>query len=337
MEGQILWDKYEKFLSNEGLTKLRIKKLKVMFVTIIKGLKHPEKAQRSDIEKFLEDINKNKIVKRDGNPYSATTKLDIKKFLKQFYKWLKGNNELYPPEVAWIKLRIAKDELPSEKEVLNPPEIIKLVNSFNDINYRMGILLLFDSGFRISELMSVKNKDLTFEEFDSGNKCFWLACNDSKTFIRKIPVSLFTDEIRDWCKNTDFDNKNKNDLLFNFNPDTLRIYMKEKSFKLFGKKISIHNLRHSSATYYAKILDGNSMALAQRYGWTFSSKQLATYIRRSGAYNKLEAKAVFNTKLSDLKSENEVLKDEISDMKKEMLEMKKFLRDMAIEGKIKRN
>jgi hypothetical protein len=32
--------------------------------------------------------------------------------LKRFYKWLKGNDEYYPPEVAWIKTTLKDKDKP---------------------------------------------------------------------------------------------------------------------------------------------------------------------------------------------------------------------------------
>lgn len=335
---ETLWLEYAKHMQNEGVTKLRLKKLKVMFVTISRGITDLQTATREDIERYLDKITNDKLSKKDGNPFSATTKLDIKKFLKQFYKWLRGKNEFYPPEVSWIKLRISKDELPPEKEILTPEEIIKLSNNFQNNELRMAILLLFDSGFRINELMSCKKNDLTFEGFDDKDKdikCFWLYCRDSKTFDRKIPVQLFTDDIKSWLNTESFKSKNDSVPLFAINPDSLRLHMKKKCLKLFGKSISIHNLRHSSATYYAKEFSGNSMMLAQRYGWTFNSKQLATYIRRSGAYHKIGAKQVFNNKLSDIEQENKHLKDRLNEQEQEMKDIKEMLKGMMKEGTFK--
>ena len=43
--------------------------------------------------------------------YAEYTKYDFKIVLKMFYKWLKGNDEVFPPEISWLKPRL-KNESP---------------------------------------------------------------------------------------------------------------------------------------------------------------------------------------------------------------------------------
>jgi len=91
--------------------------------------------------------------------------------------------------------------------------------------------------------------------------------------------------------------------------------------KVLGKKITPHALRHSSATYYAKEFDGNMMLLADRYGWTYSSKELRTYIRRSGAYQRAGAKKVFSNEVEKLREENRNVKETLRAMEEKMEKM----------------
>lgn len=162
MDQSALWERFHNHMLNEGATQNRIAKLKQMFKTCQRGLpKGYEASKREDIETFMNKLNRNEFKTTKNNNYSGSSKADIKKFLRQFYKWLKGNNEVYPKEVSWLKARISKDEMPEEKPVISPNEALKLANSFSDIRYKILVLLLFDSGFRIQEMLSVKKKDLT--------------------------------------------------------------------------------------------------------------------------------------------------------------------------------
>lgn len=328
-----LWTKFYNHLLNEGVTQKRIKKLKQMYNTSSRYIKDFEKADRSKIEKFITALHKDEFKKRNNTPFSGSSKSDIKKFLKQFYKWLKGNNEAYPPEVSWIKTKIAKDEKPQEKAVIDISGVQKLANSFIKQEYKIATLILFDSGFRIQELLSVKKKDLTWEDYDSGKKCFWLACNESKTICRKVPIPLFTEDIQTFLNSSYCSSKKDNDLLFSFSYDNYRNVLKTRGKTVLNIKLSPHALRHSSATYYAKALDGNSMAICQRYGWAFNSKEVALYIRRSGAYQKQSAKKIFENDIIKLKQEMEEMKREHT---KQIDEIKKILKVISI-GKTNKN
>jgi len=306
-----LWVKFENHLLNQGVSRLRIDKLKVMYNTVSRRTPDLNKAMRKDIEALVTDLHRNKFRRKDNKPFSGSTKSDIKKFLKQFYKWLKGKNEVYPKEVNWIRSKIAKDELPQDKPILSISEVRELSSLWKKPHFRIMTLLLFDSGFRISELLSVKKRDITWEEFQYGQSCFWISCNASKTERRKIPVPLFTNDLEEFF-NTEYHKKlPEDDLVFPVSYDSFRQPMVKKSKKLFNKKITPHSLRHSSATYYSKEYDGNMQMIAQRYGWTFSSTQMQTYIRRSGAYEKAGAKKVFTNEVMRLKEENNALREKM--------------------------
>ena len=264
---------------------------------------HVNRSKRKDIEIFINDLNRDKFTKLNGAKYTGSSKADIKKFLRQFYKWFKGDNEFYPKEVSWIKSRIRKDEQPKEKPVLSIKDITKFSGSFDNIKYKTLVLMLFDSGFRIQEMMSVKKKDLTFEKYSGEEKCFWVMCNESKTLTRKVPVPLFTEDIQMFVNSSGYKSLRQDDFIFPQNYDSIRLSFRAKSLKLFEKIITPHALRHSSATYYSNEYDGNMNLIASRYGWSFSSKELKTYIRRSGAYQKAGAKKIYENEVVKMKEQ----------------------------------
>lgn len=301
-----LWKKYENHLLNEGVTQKRINKLKGMLKIINRGLKKPlENVTRENVENFVTKLHRDKFITEKGRPYSGSSKSDIKKFLKQFYKWLLGENESYPKQVSWIKTRISKDDQPKEKPILSYDEVLKLAKGFRKIEYRIMVLLLFDSGFRIGELLSVRKKDLLWEDFEENKKCFWINCNSSKTMTRKVPIPLFIEEIKTFVNSAYFQALKDDDLIFSMSYNALNKTIKNTAKRVLNQKISPHALRHSSATYYSKVYEGNMNLIGERFGWSFNSKELKTYIRRSGAYQRAGAKKVFENELIKLRGELE--------------------------------
>lgn len=326
MRQEELWNRFENHLLNEGLTGQRIKKLRGMFNVLERGLGTDfEASTREDIERFVTALHRDTFKKISGEKLAGSTKSDIKKFLKQFYKWLKGENEFYPKEVSWLKTRISKDEMPEEKPVLDMNKVIALANSFNKIEFRILVLLLFDSGFRIMEILSVRKQDISWEEYDESQKCFWLQCNQSKTEKRKIPVPLFTEDLKAFFNSSYYQSLQDNEMVFQISYPYFLRKIGESSKALFNLKINPHSLRHSSATFYAREFDGNMNMLAERYGWTYSSRELRTYIRRSGAYQKAGAKKVFSNEVMRIKEENQGLKEEMAKTQEDMKEMKSFI------------
>jgi integrase len=318
-----LWKKFENHTLNEGLSDNRKKKLLNMYNVCGRGL-NLQKATRKEVETFVNALNRNEFKTQDSKNYSGNAKADIKKFLKQFFKWYKGNNEFYPPEVSWIKTRIAKDERPIEKDILTKEQVVKLANAFQKYDFKMLTLFLFDSGFRIQEMLSVKKSDLNLIKVDDeGNECFFIKCNVSKTFTRDIDIPLFTEEIKAYVNSEEFKAKDNDAILFDILYNSYNDNLKVHALKLFNKKISPHNLRHSSATYYADVYNGNVVKLASRFGWSYAAEELQTYVRMSKSVHRDNAKIVMKNDVITLKQENESLKDSIARLEKKQIETSK--------------
>ncbi len=324
MDNSALWVKFENHCLNEGLSKKRIAKLRMVYGVVLRGLSEKllEDVKRVDIEDFINRLNRNEFKTADDKNYAGSSKADIKKFLKQFWKWLKGDNEFYPSEVVWIKARISKDEKPIEKEVLSINDATRLANSFEKIQYKILTLMLFDSGFRISEMLSVCKKDLTWEEYDGQKKCFWIKCNVSKTYVRKIPIPLFTEDIQAFYNSTYFKELSEEKLIFSKGYATVRKIIDERSQKILQRRITPHLFRHSSATFYARELDGDTLKLAHRYGWSLSADELKTYVRMSGSYERASAKKVYENETGKLKERINELEDELLHFRKNMEQIK---------------
>lgn len=327
------WTRFESHLQNKGLTRRRINKLHTMYNITKRILKQKiENSTRKDIEQFVDQLHRNTTLSEKNKPFSGSTKADLKRFIKQFFKWHKGKNEFFPPEVRWITVRISKDEQPKEKPTLTVEELKKFAYGFNKIEYRIATFILYDSGFRVGELLSAKKRDLTWEPYDEDQHCFWIKCNDSKTEVRKVPIPLFTEELQAFVNSAAYQHVSDDAPLFNIRYSNLIQRYKDCSKKVLGKIITPHALRHSSATYYAREYDGNLPMLAERYGWTFSSEQLKTYIRRSGAYQKAGAKKVFTNEVSVLKKKMLLLEEK---HEAELAVLKQVMRQMSDELDLK--
>jgi integrase len=310
MENEKIWEKFHMHCLNEGLSSIRVRKLFVMFKMLTRFIDIPiAECQRPEIESFINKLNLNQLKKKNGDNFSGSTKQDAKKFLKQFFKWYKGDNEYYPKQVSWIKCRISKEEMPIEKQVASLKEIIQLANSYDNIQHKMLTLLLFDSGFRISEMMSVKKCKMTWEEFTPGEKCWFIECAQSKTFPRKVEIPLFTEEIAAFVNSSYFRSLNDDEPVFSVTIPAFRKALRRRSGSVISKALVPHALRHSSATYYAVVYNGDLFMLCDRYGWSYDSDEPKTYVRRSGRRQKIGAKLVYDNELVKLREDHEKLKE----------------------------
>jgi len=306
-----LLQQYEDYCLDAGLTKLRINKLKVMYRMVKRHLKKDLNTLKTqDISEYATSLNKGNVYFRiDGKELSSTTVSDIKKFLKQFFKWLLGEGTYYPDEVKRIIVKIPKDKKPKAKETIDINQVMQLANTFQNIDYKITILILFDSGFRIGEFTSVKKENIKWQKFDDDNSCFFIYCPDSKTFQREIPLPLFTEDLKQYFNSASFQAKANDDPIFNISYESLLRKLKIKSKELFNKNLTFHSLRHSSATYWSNELE--YLQLCTRFGWSFDSKQAKIYVRRSKKQNVKAATVTFTNELLDVKKENNDLKERI--------------------------
>ncbi|MEM3027401.1 MAG: phage integrase N-terminal SAM-like domain-containing protein, partial [Candidatus Bathyarchaeia archaeon] len=117
-----LLEEFKKNLLSEGLTEARVAKY-------LDTLRRVSEMLNKPFEEATVDDVKDLVYRLERSGYSPWTKHDYKVALKRFYKWLKGNNEEYPPEVKWIKTTLkAKDELLPE-DLLTEEEISRLLGA----------------------------------------------------------------------------------------------------------------------------------------------------------------------------------------------------------------
>lgn len=311
-----LQQKFEDHLLNKGTSERSRAKQLHLFVMVARGLnKNYSSVTRADIEKYVAKLNRNKVLSKDGDPYSGSTKQDIKKFLRRFYKWYKGDNLRYPEHVAWIETRIAKEEKPQRRPYLTMDELHKVATKFSYPNYRFLTYVLWDSGFRIQEALSVKKTDLTWEDYDDKRKCWWIKCNESKTTVRKVPIPLFTEEIQRYLDTNDYHALTDDSCLFGkVAYDYYRQALAEYS-QPFGKHITPHCLRHSSATYWANKI-GNFTIFCNRFGWSLDSSEAKVYVHESGVDMKQTVKQVYSNEVSGLRSENKELRERMVELER---------------------
>lgn len=328
-----LWNRYLNHLLNEGRTQKRIEKLEQMFKTCERGLNGVDYAHatREDIEGFVARLHRDEFRTVKGEAYGGASKADFKRFLKQFYKWLEGEGEEYPRKVRWLRTAIAKDERPAVKPVLTREEALALSKAARKIEHKALILLLFDSGFRIHELLSATKRDLTLEPFRADESCYWIRCNESKTIPRRIPVPLFTEQLAEFEVSDYYQRLKPDDLLY---PKTYMSYLvvvrKLGKAVLNRDDVTPHLFRHSSATLYADdLLDGDLIAIANRYGWSYDARELKTYVRRSKRSMRKAAELVSDSEVLRLKQEQERMLERLSEFEQRDKALSRQLELMA--------
>lgn len=241
------------------------------------------KATKTDIEKLVNEINNMKTLK--GKTVEDWTKYTYKVVLKRFYKWLKGDNEEYPPEVKWIHPKMMKRNKKLPVELLTMEDVKNMANATDNLRDRAFILFLYETGARIGEIMSIQLKHFEPDEYGAR-----LTIPEGKTGPRKIRVIASAPAISNWMSQHP-DRNNKESLLFcgisNYKRGENVVYQNYRKMlqKMAGragidKPVNPHHFRHSRATELAKSLP--SSILCEYLGWVQGSREAATYVHLSG-------------------------------------------------------
>lgn len=264
-----------------------------------------------DMEKFILDLNKGNIktssrVRKETKPYSSETKSNIKKFIRKFYKWLLGDSRRYPDLVEWIDTS-KKETIVSAIPNLDKG-VLKIVELIPDIRRKALIWVAFDSGFRMNEIISTKIKDVEKRE----DNYFYLTCKVSKTKPRTVGLGLSSKLLERWLEKHP-DKNNPNSSLFQTSRvmfyKTMRLY----SQKALGNEFTPHQLRHTSATYFAKKLD--RVSFCKKYGWSYTSNTPDRYIDFAKVTQDHIIDLMEHDKIGELKKENQELKLQINQLK----------------------
>jgi integrase/recombinase XerD len=225
-------------------------------------------AYKSDLKIFLIwlDDNKEKFSNADrviinnylayrlDNSASLSTIQRIITCIKSFYSFLFENNIIKYNPAQLIENPKKRRKLPT---IITESEVMKLLDS-PDVKTNKGLRdkcileLLYSSGLRISELLSIKINQISKEKKflkikGKGNKERLVPIGSSAMNL----LIVYLDTYRSSIKNT-----NNIDILFiNENGSIIsrqacwEMIQRYASISLINKKISPHNLRHAFATH----------------------------------------------------------------------------------------
>ena len=202
--------------------------------------------------------------------YTELTKLDHKKVIKKFFKWLDGNDK----RVKWIKtwMNNSKEKLP--EELLNKDDIQRMIKACYTVRDKALISVLWESGCRAGELLGMKIKNVQFDEKGA------VIIVHGKTGSRRLRLVSSVPHLSNWLEHHPLKNNpeaplwvsvgSKNhakQIMYHCLNARLRKIAKRAGIK---KKVNPHMFRHSRATDLANLLTEAQMK--KYFGWTKDSK-----------------------------------------------------------------
>jgi integrase len=299
---------------------------------------------QKDLEEVIYKLEKNEykkgksirtkegiIVEESDKPYSEGSKVYLKKAFKKFDKWLKANNINKNLDCGYIE---TIEQTQSSFEIITRKELNILLEHANSTFWRAFISVLWSCGFRIEEALNIRIKHIvtphTTEE-DNENYILKVMFSKNKFGIRNAEVLLecANKYLKEWLKEYKLkEDFNEDAQLFPVKYVTAFMKFRNLGKKYLNKKIGCHTFRHSSATYWCNILTHAKLCCLM--GWAFSSKMPDVYIKRSSVMSdKTAIRLIKNLETSEIKQENESLKEQLNQLTLRQKETEEMLKKIA--------
>lgn len=258
-----------------GLSKPRQYKYLYTLERIARELKKDfDKAAKKDIINLMGYFEKGNL--------SEWSKHDYKVIIKIFFRWLRKSDE-YPPEVRWIKSSFRNNHLLPE-EILTEEEVKKMVENAETLRDKALILVLYDSGCRIGEIMTLRIRNVQFDNYGA------VLIVSGKTGDRRVRLMSSAPKLASWIENHPLKIDLEAPLWVNFScnnkygrlgyTSTKEMLKKAATKAGIRKRIYPHLFRHSRATFLAGRL--TEAQLKQFFGWVQDSNMASTYVHLSG-------------------------------------------------------
>lgn len=154
-----------------------------------------------------------------------------------------------------------------EPEILSMQEIQLMVASCRSFRDKLIILLLYESGARIGEILTLSKKSVLFD--DNGA----ILMVNGKTGSRPIRVVRCTPMLKAYTDSIA-------DKLFQITPERVNMMIRETAARCnIAKRVYPHLFRHTRATHLARYLTEPEMKIY--FGWARNSSMPATYVHMS--------------------------------------------------------
>lgn len=242
------------------------------------------------LAKPFREVTKDDLVMAVGDlettKFAEHTRYDIKIVLKMFYKWLEGNDEVMPAKIIWLKPKIKNENHKLPEELLTEEEVLKLAQTANNVRDKAFVLVLYETGCRIGELLTLRLKNIVFDQYGAVLRVNGKTGDRRVRIISSAPMLASwlelhpmgkTPEAMLWYSNWRNPKKGMRNLGYRTVYVTLRKLADKAGIR---KKIYPHLFRHSRATALANKLTESQMK--EHFGWVQGSDMASTYVHLSG-------------------------------------------------------
>ena len=270
--------RFARDLKLEGLSDHRV------IFYIIRLRKISRLMENNFLNPSLEDIKDLIAALSSDKKIGPRTVEDHKQAIRRFYQWKMTENE-FETTLSWMKIKTNVNRLKKSEDLITKAELNKLVENAMNPRDRALFSLMYDSGCRIGEILTLRIKDLAFDQFGA------MIHVSGKTGERKVRiVGDSISYLREWISSHPGRNDPESWVFIGIAKpirgnqmtyDELRSAL-QKSKKRAGikKRVHPHLFRHTRASLLAsKVAEA---PLEAQMGWIHGSRQTRTYVHLSG-------------------------------------------------------
>jgi len=234
------------------------------------------------------DLDKDDIVELVAWLYtrgtSASTVVDYKQAIKQFWKWM--NDGENPEETKWIRRGPLEQKRILPQSLLTPCDVQALVDACHNERDRAFIAVLWETGARIGELIDIQVRHI--EDTTLGKQVVVSGKTGSRRLLLLESESYLNSWLTAhptrqpdaplWCKIDEV--QGSPDETISYQYIRLRILDEAREQVGIEKPVNPHHFRHSRATYLANYLTEAQMCVW--FGWVPGSRVPGRYVHLSG-------------------------------------------------------
>ncbi|MEM5878332.1 MAG: site-specific integrase, partial [Candidatus Aenigmatarchaeota archaeon] len=218
-----------------------------------------------------DDVNAFAVWVNSNNRYSEWTKALALLTMRKFFQVLSGfnwNDKRYPGIVSWLKVSVDKSKLRKLKssDIITKDELTKMISRCDNSRDKALLITLFESGARISEILNMNLNDIYFEQIDTpqGKATICVISVMGKTGQRELMLVESVPLLKEYLSQHPYRDRPDYPLWLTYSKKNAHQRLTYDAFvrqlkkickrAALQKRIYPHLFRHSSVTYYSKIL-----------------------------------------------------------------------------------
>jgi len=250
-----------------------------------------------DVEDFLDTLEVKECEKglNKGQPLSQFTKNNMRTHFKVFLRYI-GKEK----EAAVIRCRNLKGtKLP--EDILTKEEVLEIIDHAACLRDKALFGLLYESGCRVGEILSMKIKNVEFLSSGGASVTF----PAGKTGARRVLIFNFASYVRQWLDAHPL--KDEPDAPLWPTEDYRHTQISDISLRCalikiveragIKKRVWLHGFRHARATHLSEYMTEQQMKVY--LGWTAGSDMPAIYCHLSGRDVDKAVKAMYGIEDSE--------------------------------------